>query len=148
MSIPINAAKNRIEILAGNTRGNVRLFHYDNHSPIPYDFDPEDIKNQQLLPAIIETIMYSPRRAMKLVELSNFTPSYAEEVIAKETILEFYKESGGEFNIAPEEQLHIMNARDRLDKSIQYFVVYSGKQLSLTSDRCFEPPVTAGNTRP
>lgn len=136
----------RIVLLAGNTKGNVRLFHYGENSPIPFDFDPEVIKNQQLLPAIIETILHSPARTSTPLEISSSIPLHADYM------LEVNKAIRVALNIAPEEQLHIIYVSDShtstLDNSKQYFVAYTGKQLSLTSDRCFEPPVTAENTRP
>jgi hypothetical protein len=61
----------KIVLLAGDSTGNVQLFTEGGSFPKPYNFDPSVIKDKQLLPAIIETVMFSDPKTIYVLGISN-----------------------------------------------------------------------------
>jgi len=129
----------KIVLLAGDSTGNVQLFTEGKPIPKPYNFDPSVIKDKQLLPAIIETIMFSEKRMTYHFAMSNLliTDDKLETAMRVET------EARESLGISPEVSLNILkfeySPAVTVDGFEHYYLIYPNKgTLNLTSQQCFE----------
>jgi len=132
-----------IVLLAGDIKGNVQLYQCGECNPQPFDFEPGDIKDLQLLPAILKTIMFAPKRTHAIANLQD------------DAITELYenKDLKEQLNMLPDQKLNILKVINspvaKIDESKSLYHLYPASQpLNLKeSNLCFEAPVTTNGIR-